>query len=337
MRPGVHFHGPLKYRLMASSIFFHAATEASLRRMRHGPRLPGWNWFVEVATEILRQRLIEAFKIGNIEELRRYVDAVHVETPALRAVKITPVVEPGFKGHWFRPETEPLGKATVLYLHGGGYSFYPRSYASFIALIATSLRSRLFALDYRLAPENRFPAQLEDALNAYCWLLRTIPSNRLIVKGDSAGGNLALALLLAIRDRKLPQPALAMLMSPATDFCTMNYPSFTANESFDWISGQMALQWADWFCPKEQRENPLVSPIRADLRRLAPIYMQAGRAEILHDSIQAFAAEARRQGADVLLETWADMNHDFQIFGHEAPQSDEALRRIGEVMECHVR
>jgi epsilon-lactone hydrolase len=336
MRPRVHFSGPLKYRLIAANISVRAFTEASLRRMTHGPRLPTWNWFVEIATAVLKQRLIEGFKLGEIGEIRRYVDAVHVETPALRNVTITPVIEPNFRGHWFVPKTDPLGAATVLYLHGGGYSFYPKSYASFIAMIAASLGSRLFALDYRLAPEHPFPAQLEDAMNVYCWLTRTIPADRLIVKGDSAGGNLALALLLSLRDRKLPQPGLAVLMSPPTDFCETRYPSLTANEPFDWIDGRMALQWADWFCTREQRENPLVSSLHADLSGLAPIYMQAGGVEILHDSIQAFAEEARKQGADVSLETWADMNHDFQIFGHEVPQSHEALRRIREVIESRV-
>jgi epsilon-lactone hydrolase len=337
MRPRVHLDGPIKYRLVASNIFLRAAADASFHRITHGPRLPGWNWFVEIATEVLKQRLIEGFKLGDIAEIRRYVDSVHLETTALKHVTITPVIQSNFTGHWFLPRLDPLGAATVLYFHGGGYSFYPKSYASFIALLAANARSRLFALDYRLAPENPFPAQLEDALNSFCWLLRTTPPERLILMGDSAGANLALALLLSIRERNLPQPALAILMSPPTDFRETQYPSLTANEPFDWINWRMASQWADWFCASAQRDNPLISPLCADLRGLAPIYVQAGRVEILHDSVHAFADEARRQGADVSLETWADMNHDFQIFGHEAPQSDEALRRVGQVIDTAVR
>jgi acetyl esterase/lipase len=99
----------------------------------------------------------------------------------------------------------------------------------------------------------------------------------------------------------------------------------------------MLEQWADWFCDSAERRNPLVSPLWADLRGLPPIYLQAGRAEILYASIRAFADRAQEQGADVVLETWEDMNHDFQMFGLDSPQSAEALRRIGQVIDVRVR
>ena len=134
--------------------------------------------------------------------------------------------------------------ATVLYFHGGGYSFYPRAYANFIALITLAAKSRTFALDYRLSPEHRFPAQLEDALNAYRWLLETgVDPDHLVLAGDSAGGNLALALLLAARDSKLPLPALAIALSPPTDFET-NHASIVRNQDSDWIDKRMLDQWA---------------------------------------------------------------------------------------------
>jgi acetyl esterase/lipase len=99
----------------------------------------------------------------------------------------------------------------------------------------------------------------------------------------------------------------------------------------------MALTWRDWYCSPDERALPLVSPIHANLRGLPPIYIQAGRAEILYDSIVAFAIEAKSQGANVTLETWESMNHVFQFFGHDAPQSSEALRRIGEVIAQTIR
>jgi monoterpene epsilon-lactone hydrolase len=106
----------------------------------------------------------------------------------------------------------------------------------------------------------------------------------------------------------------------------------TANEPSDWITGAMALAWRDGYCLPEERSLPLISPIHANLRGLPPIYIQAGRAEILYDSIAAFAIEAKSQGAHVTFESWPCMNHVFQFFGHDAPQSSEALRRIGEVV-----
>jgi acetyl esterase/lipase len=220
-----------------------------------------------------------------------------------------------------------------LYFHGGGYSFYPHAYASFIAQITLAAKARTFALDYRLSPEHRFPAQLDDALNAYQWLLEsgTDPDN-LILAGDSAGGNLTLAVLLQARDLKLPLPALAIALSPPTDF-----DSEIVSNDFDWIDKPAFLQWRYWFCDPAQCRNPLVSPLWADLRKLPPIYIQAGNTEILYDSIRAFADHGKNQGADVVLESWEDMNHDFQIFGHEAWQSADALRRIGEVIDARVR
>jgi acetyl esterase/lipase len=98
----------------------------------------------------------------------------------------------------------------------------------------------------------------------------------------------------------------------------------------------MASQWAEWFCKRAELGNPLVSPINADLRGLPPIYIQAGSAEILHDMICAFAERARQQGAQVKLDVWPNMTHDFQAFGDITPESKEALQRIGEMVRKYV-
>jgi epsilon-lactone hydrolase len=333
MTARVHFRGPLRYRLRCAAELGQSILEVSTRRALKGPVLPGWNWFIELATQMLRRQTVGALRMADMKEARRYLDSVVISSPALPKINITPVWEEKFKGCWYiEKDTEP--GVSVLYFHGGGYSFYPQAYVNFIALITRAAKSRTFALDYRLSPEHRFPAQLEDALNAYRWLLEngTDPSG-LIFVGDSAGGNLALALLLAARESKLPLPALAVLLSPPTDF----EANPIGNSAFDWIEKRMLEQWADWFCNTAERRNPLVSPMRADLSGLPPIYIQAGRVEILCDSIQAFADRAQKQGADVMLETWEDMNHDFQIFGPDSPQSAQALQRIGEVIGVTVR
>jgi monoterpene epsilon-lactone hydrolase len=128
---------------------------------------------------------------------------------------------------------------------------------------------------------------------------------------------------------------LAVLLSPPTDFVT-EYAGMERNAGFDWIDKEMAMRWAEWFCGSAQIHDPLISPLRADLRGLPPIYIQAGRCEILYDSICAFAVAAKQQGAEVVLESWEDMNHVFQMFGEGAEQSREALRRIGEVIGSRV-
>ena len=328
----IHFRGPPRYRLRCAGELSRSVLEVSTRRALKGPRLPGWNWFVELATEILKQQTRAAFQLGDVKEARRFLDSIVISSRVLSEVSITPVVQEKFRGSWFAGKNiEP--RVSVLYFHGGGYSFYPQAYATFITLITLAAKSRTFALDYRLSPEHRFPAQLEDALNAYQWLLdKGADPHRLIFAGDSAGGNLTLALLLATRESKLPLPALAVALSPPTDF----EADPIGNWEFDWIEKRMLTQWADWFCDRSERRNPLVSPIWADLSGLSPIYLQAGRAEILYQSIQAFADRAQKQGADIVLESWQDMNHNFQLFGRDAPQSAEALRRIGRVIDERV-
>jgi epsilon-lactone hydrolase len=333
MNSHIQFRGPLRYRLRSAVELIQAVLEVSARRVVKGPRQPSWNWFVELATQMLKRQTLAAFRMDDVTQARRYLDSIVIRSPALSEVSITPVVLEKFKGSWYAGKNTEAS-ITVLYLHGGGYSFYPRAYDSFIAMITLVAKSRTFALDYRLTPEHRFPAQLEDALNAYRWLLEngTDPDS-LILAGDSAGGNLALALLLAARDSKLPLPALAVALSPPTDFEI----DLIGDWEFDWIETRMLQQWADWFCDGTERWNPLVSPIRADLSGLPPIYIQAGRAEILYDSIQAFADRAQKQGADVVLQVWEDMNHVFQMFGPDSPQSAEALGMIGQVVDERVR
>jgi monoterpene epsilon-lactone hydrolase len=332
----IHFAGPTQYQLRSAAEIGESILKVSARRMLKGPRQPGWNWLVELNTEILKRLVTTAFTMRDVREARCYLDSVVISSPALSGVNITPIVQEKFRGSWFAQKNGEA-RVTVLYCHGGGYSYYPRAYANFIALITLAAKSRTFALDYRLSPEHGFPAQLEDALNAYRWLLATgtDPEN-LVLIGDSAGGNLALTSLLAARDAKLPLPALVIALSPATDFESKS-ASIVRNQAYDWIDRPMLEKWADWFCDPTQRRQPLVSPLWADLRGLPPIYIQAGGTEILYDSIQAFAGRAQSQGADVVMETWKDMNHDFQMFGPDAPQSAEALRRIGEVIDVRVR
>jgi acetyl esterase/lipase len=302
-----------------------------------GPRCASWNLAAELGTEILKRHLQAAFGMRDVNEARSYLDSLAQPSRALSQVRTTNVVEENFKGSWVLPDNANCD-VTILYLHGGGYSFYPRSfYDNLAAMIALAARSRIFALDYRLSPEYKFPAQLEDATNAYRWLLgQGADPRRLAVAGDSAGGNLTLALLLSLRDSKLPLPALAVCLSPAVDFEGRDAGAPGSSE-YDWITQPMALQWADWFCTEQQRSDPLVSPLHADLRGLPPIYIQAGGSEILLPGIQTFVQRAREQGADVVLEIWEAMNHDFQALGEDVPQSAEAIRRIGEVVASRLR
>lgn len=327
----IGFQGPVRYRLRSAAEATRTVAAVSARRLAKGPRRPNWNWWMEVSTELLKRQLSIAFDMGDVREARAFLDSMVLRSPVLLQVTNTPVTHDNFSGSWFTGN-KVESQITLLYLHGGGYSFYPQSYANFVALLTVAAKSRTFALDYRLSPEHRFPAQLEDALAAYGWLLDSgVKPDNLVVAGDSAGGNLTLALLLQARGLNLPLPSLAVVLSPALDFTIE-----PTDAGCDWIEPRMLTRWADWFCDPAERRDPLVSPILADLRGLPPIYVQAGRCEVLYESIQAFVEGAKRQGADVALEAWDDMNHDFPLLGPDVPQSAAALRRIGEVIAAHL-
>ncbi|MFB3813727.1 MAG: alpha/beta hydrolase [Terriglobales bacterium] len=334
MNVKVEFSGPVQYRIRSMAVACKATAEVLLRRRRQGPRLPTWNVFVELTTQMMKAQLTEAFNLHDVRKARLYLDSMVINWPVLSEVTITPLAGEEFKGSWFVPRAGDT-RATLLYLHGGGYAFCPKSYRNLIAHITVHAKTRTFALDYRLAPEHRFPAQLEDTLNAYRFLLEDTGPGDLIVAGDSAGAHLTLGLLLKARDAGLPLPVLAIAISPPTDF-DAGRAAMSKNAEFDFIDPYMLQEWSRWFCDPERYRDPPLCFKNADLRGLPPIYIQAGGLEILYDSIRAFAENARARGADVTLETWHDMPHDFQLFGEHAPQSAAALKRIAEVIESHT-
>ena len=320
--------GRWSYRLQSILRLYRSMLYVTIRRLLKGPRFPNWNWSIESSLHFLKAQTAAAFDLPNITDGREYEDALMFSSPALAQVRVEPVDQP-VKGHWYHLKSESRS-TTLLYFHGGGYAYYSKSHWNLIALVALAARSRTFALDYRLTPEHPFPAQLEDALAAYRWLLETgVAPERLLVAGDSAGGNLALALLLALRDARLPMPALAICLAPWTDV-TNSGASMVANSACDWVEKRMADRWAEWFCQGADASQPLVSPIQADLSGLPPVYIQVGSADILHDMIREFADRAERQGAKVRLEVWPNMPHDFQALGSLTAESREALDRIGE-------
>jgi acetyl esterase/lipase len=326
------FHGRFSYRIHNVLQSLWVSVLVMISRLRHGPRLSEWPWIMEIATSVLKRQERKAFSIPKISEQREYMDAIVVRSTELLHMHIEPIEIDTVRGRWFVPQTAS-GEYVILYLHGGGYAFSILAHDNLIAFVALAAQAKTFALDYRLSPEHPFPAQLEDAQAAYQWILSSgISSNRIVIAGDSAGGNLALVLLLALRDAQQPLPALAVCLSPWTDMDS-SYTSMKENERYDWIEQRMADRWAEWYCHGKDQKNPMVSPVHADLRGLPPIYIQAGDAEILIDMIRIFVRKAQEQGTLITLEEWKQMNHVFQAYGMFTSQSKEALQRIGEVIQ----
>ena len=332
-KAGVQFSGRWRYRLENLRALYWSMAAVTVRRAVHGPHLPGWTWSFEVGTEFLRRQTKSAFEMPNIVDSREYLDALVYNSPALARVQ-TQSVEGRVCGTWYRPEGEIPGR-TLLYLHGGAYAYYAQAHASLIASIALACRAKTFALDYRLSPEHPYPAQLDDARSAYDWLSnQNIDPQQFVIAGDSAGGNLTLALLLSLRESGMTMPRLAVGIAPWTDLT--NHGASTENEQHDFLTKKMAEQWSRWFCHGHDPRDPRISPLFADLRGLPPIYLQAGAAEVIRDMILDFARRGNEQGADVTLEVWDHMNHDFQAFGDGAPQSKQALLRLAEVVDAHL-
>ncbi|MFZ4462962.1 MAG: alpha/beta hydrolase [Bacteroidales bacterium] len=323
-------NGRWQYRLRSLINLNWSTFYITLRRLFKGARFPNWSWSLETSMHFLKTQTDIAFDMPNHADGREYQDSLLFKSSAIGRVNIETLQSP-VKGHWYEPKSEK-NEVTLLYLHGGGYTYYSKAHENIIALVTLAASSRTFAPDYRLTPEHPFPAQLEDALAAYRWLLDTgIVPEQLVIAGDSAGGNLTLTLLLAIRNAGLPFPAGAICIAPWTDLSNPG-ESMRTNDSHDWITERMAKRWADWFCQGKDASNPLISPVHADLKGLPPIYIQAGSAEILYDMICVFEKEAKKQGADVTLDVWPNMIHDFQAFGDLVTESREALQRIGEMV-----
>ena len=235
----------------------------------------------------------------------------------------------GVPGEWLVPEQASEGR-TILYLHGGGWVLgYYSPHRLMVGRIARAAQARALVLDYRLAPEHPFPAALEDSLAAYrCLLQQGVEPGKLVLAGDSAGGNLVPATLLALRDAGDPLPAGAALLSPATDL-TQQGSSFETNldkeallpKSFVDSCLEMYLNGAD---PCQ----PLVSPLFGDLHGLPPLLIQAGGDELLLSDSTRFAEKAQKSGVQVKLEVYPGMWHVWQMYAPFLPEGRQAVNSI---------
>jgi acetyl esterase/lipase len=237
----------------------------------------------------------------------------------------------GVEAEWIIPPEAPRDKA-ILYLHGGGFRLGSvASHRDLIARIADASACRVLAINYRLAPEHRFPAAIEDTLAACHWMqAQGFKPDDIVLVGDSAGGNLALAGLLSLRQRGLPLPVAAALMSPWTDL-TASGTSYASRAEADPIhQRKMILALAKNYLGDDgDPGDPLASPLFADLAGLPPLMIQVGDRETVRDDSIQLAERARAAGVEVELQSWDGMIHVFQMF----PELVEAHRAVGSLSE----
>jgi acetyl esterase/lipase len=236
---------------------------------------------------------------------------------------------------WICPE-EAASRRVILYLHGGGFVLgWHTSYRSMVARLCRLCSARALAVDYRLAPEQPFPAALDDCVAAYRWLLSSgVAPRQIVIAGDSAGGNLTLSTLLALRDAGDSLPAGAVCLSPVTDLECAGESYRTRRDPVlerDWLCKMFQL-YANGHSPR----RPLLSPLYADLGGLPPVLLQVGSDEILLSDSTRLAERAREAGVDVTLDVWPGMWHVWQLFAPYLPEANKALESIGAFVGKHT-
>jgi acetyl esterase/lipase len=272
------------------------------------------------------RRLIKPRRVGRADvPLIRALMAAFTRSRPLPGITVERVKAP-VHGEWLRPRQARRGRA-LLYLHGGGYlAGSPRTHRAITARLAQRLGVAVFALDYRLAPEHPYPAALQDALAAWQWLLAEgWRPDRLWLAGDSAGGGLTLALMLACRRQGLPLPAAAALFSPWTDL-TGSATAIAENaERCAWFTASHLRFAASLYAGRHDRTDPLLSPLHGDLSGLPPLLLHASDSELLRDDSLRLAARASAAGTPVRLRLWHGLPHAWPNFAGLMPEGDACL------------
>ena len=276
---------------------------------------------------------------GDIAANRRIVDRYADVDPSVRAfdAEVRRIDVAGVPCEWLLAKGADPDRR-LLYIHGGGWtSGGLESHRPLSARISAATGCAVLAVDYRLAPEHPFPAGLDDCIATYGWLRENgprgaAPARSLFVAGDSAGGNLTLALLLALKQRGLPLPNAAVPISPATDFLATG-DSWRTRAARDPILTMgpegIRLLSAAYLQGAAKPEDPLASPLYGDFRGLPPLLFHVGDAEVLLDDSTRAAEKASKDGVDVTLEVYPDMPHVWHAFAPFLPEATRAIERIG--------
>lgn len=266
---------------------------------------------------------------GSLEERRALMNSFGQQAP--EGVVVSLVDAGGVPAEWIvAPEADD--DRVVLYLHGGGYCIGSLdSHRRLAGHLSAAAKARVLNVDYRLAPEHPFPAAVDDAVAAYRWLLgQGVSSDRIAIAGDSAGGGLTLATLLALKDGGDPLPATGVPLSPWTDLECTGESMLTRAEVDLMVQPDRLKEYADWYANGADLLHPHLSPLHGDFSGLPPLLIQVGSAETLLDDATRVAASAQAAGVDTTLEVWDDMPHVFQAFVGLLPEADQAVARIGD-------
>jgi acetyl esterase/lipase len=238
----------------------------------------------------------------------------------------------GLPAMWLLPE-ERAHDRVLLCLHGGGFvSGSIATHRKLFGHLAKAVGVRGLVFAYHLAPGHTHPAQVDEALDVYRWLLeRGVRPEHIAVTGDSCGGGLSMTLQLRAREKGLPLPAAAMPFSPWVDL-EVTGDSYTTNRGRDaFFRAELVRELARTYLgPGGDVRDPSANPLHADLTGLPPVYIQAGGDEVLLDDARRLAEHARRAGVEVRLDVFPEMQHTFQMAAGRAPEADAAIAMMAE-------
>lgn len=293
------------------------------------------SWQAHVASFVLRHTFKPALaRAKNLRQARAVLNSGRFKTP--KDVVFAAAALGGAPGEWVEAKTGSA-KGVLLYLHGGGYfACSTRSHRPFTGYFARQ-GFRVYAPEYRLAPEHPFPAALLDALAAYRAVRAEVGDEKpMVIGGDSAGGGLAVATMLKLRDEGDALPAAAVLFSPLTDLVGTGKSRQANDARCAMFRGSSFARVAEFYLNGADPRDPLVSPIFADLRGLPPLLIHVGADETLLDDSRQLAERARAAGVAVQLKVWPVVSHVWQMAHHFIPEARYSLDEASSFLEPHV-
>ena len=279
---------------------------------------------LKIVNDLLRASQSE-MRGGSWAERRAGMEAAVAVFPLADGVALTPVDANGVPAEWQARANAP-GDTAILYLHGGGYAIGSiATHRSMTTAMAAGFNGRVLSVDYRLAPEHPCPAAIDDAVNAYRYLLdQGIKGQRIVIAGDSAGGGLTIAALQAIRDAGLPAPAGGWVLSPWVDL-TVSSASMASKDEDLMITAEGLNEYAAAYAPSGDVKDPRATPLHGALAGLPPLLIQVGTSERLLDDALTLAREAAAENVHVTLQAVPGQPHVFQMFGPLLSEAREAI------------
>ena len=240
---------------------------------------------------------------------------------------------------WIIHQSARNSQNVILYFHGGAYVLGGvKTHYDVAAKLSEATQSKVLLVDYRLAPEDPFPAALNDAMDCYRYLLgQKFDARNIVLAGDSAAGNLTLVSLLKIREENLPMPAAGVCFSPWADLTHSGESIKTNAHSDTMINMRVIPQVADMYAKGSSLTNPLVSPWFADFHGLPPLFINASSSEVLFDDATRLAKKAQAQGVTVQLSTKADMPHAYPGMCRALPEARETIKDVADFLKINVR